>query len=68
MTHLTGKMKVTHCRYVDKNFIQMLLEYSSIEYRHLVQNADFDWLLWKSKGLIGKNMATKRLKCILKLL
>ena len=34
---------------------------------HLVQNAEFDWLLWQPNGYIGKNMEIKRLKCILKL-
>ena len=59
---------MTHCRYVDKSFIEMLLEYSSTEYMHLVQNAIFDWLLWKPNGYISKNMTTKRIKYILKLL
>ena len=55
MTHLTGKNEsrplfLTHCRYVDKSFIEMLLEQSSTEYTHLVQNAEFNWLLWQPKG------------------
>ena len=39
MTHLTGKNEskplfLTHCRYVDKGFIEMLLELSFTEYVH----------------------------------
>ena len=37
MTHLTGKNEsrplfLTHCIYVEKSFIEMLLEWSSTEY------------------------------------
>ena len=55
MTHLTGGKKesrplfLTHCSYVDKSFIEILFEKSSTEHRHLVQNAEFDWLLWQRK-------------------
>ena len=55
MTHLTGKNEsrplfLTHCRYIDKSEIEMMLESPSTEYMHLVQNAEFDWLLLQPKG------------------
>ena len=32
---------LTHCRYADKSFIEMFLEYSATEYMYLIQNAAF---------------------------
>ena len=48
---------LTHCRYVDICFIEMLLELSSTEYMHFVQNAEFD-SFGKKHGNLNAKMHT----------
>ena len=43
---------LSYCRYFDKSFTEMFLDYSSIKYMNFVQTAVFDWFLWQPKGEI----------------
>ena len=42
-----GHLLLSHCRYFDKSFTEMFLEYS---FTNFVQIGEFDWLPWQPKG------------------
>ena len=40
---------LSHCRYFDRNFTELFLEWSSTSYMNFVQISEFDWLPWQPK-------------------
>ena len=50
----SSSLFLTHCRYVDIGFIEMLLDWSSTERMHLVQNANFETCITIYKSGNGK--------------
>ena len=56
-----GKVKIeillSHCRYFDKTFTEMFLEWSSTKHNIFVLTSKFDWLPWQQKGRICKKIS-----------
>ena len=44
-----------HCRYFDKCFSELFIEWSSTKHYALVLNSQFDWLSWQLKGKVCEN-------------
>ena len=52
--HCNGKSEnwhllLFHCRYFDKSFSEMFIEWSSTKHTILVLTSQFDWLSWQLK-------------------